>query len=184
MLTPFQRYVDHAQSWETNLIGTVFDVKDGDPRVTRRWSSLAKRSQLDRTYVVESVASCWVEFRLRRPRLTGTFYDATLAYAVGDQVYFTTTAGVGNFYTCIVAALAGDTPATDTDKWSSVELPLAFEGYLIQAAFAKALVSEEDSTRRLQAMSAAQEYLVLLLDEHFRQNPAPTINPRTYASAP
>jgi hypothetical protein len=184
VLTPFQRYVDHSQSWETNLIGTVFDIKDADPRVTRRWNSLTKRSQLDRTYVVEAMASCWVEFRLRRPRLTGTFYDSTLAYAVGDQVYFTTTAGIGNFYTCTATASAGDTPATDTDKWSIVEIPLAFEGYLIQAAFAKALVGEEDSNRRAQALSAAQDYLVLLLDEHFRQNPAPTISPRTYASTP
>lgn len=184
VLTPFQRYIDHAQSWETNLIGTVFDLKDADPRVNRRWESIPRRTQQDRTYALEAATFCWVEFRLRRPRLTGTFYDATAAYAVGDQVYFTTSAGVGNFYTCTATASAGDTPATDTDKWSIVEIPLPFEGYLIQAAFAKLMVSEEDAARKAGAMAAAQEYLVLLLDEQFRQQPAPTLSVRTYASNP
>ena len=182
VLTPFQRYIDHAQSWETNAIGTVFDLKDADPRVTRRWQSIQRRTQQDRTYALDSVVSCWAEFRLRRPRLTGTFYDTLLGYAVGDQVYFTTTAGVGNFYACTVTALAGDTPATDTDKWSIVEIPLPFEGYLIQATYAKLMVAEEDGNRRSGALSAAQDYLVLLLDEQFRQQPAPTVSVRTYAS--
>jgi hypothetical protein len=46
-------------------------------------------------------------------------YDAGDAYAVGDYVTFAV-GGVTEYFLCTATASAGDTPATDPDKWRNV----------------------------------------------------------------
>ena len=179
-LEPFQRYVDFAQTGQT-VIGDVFDVKDRDPRVNHLWNSLAKETLEDRVYVQENVKRVFVQFRERRPKLTGAEYDSASAYAVGAQVYFTTAAGVGNFYTCVATASAGDTPETDPDKWEVVELPEPFEGFLIWSAYAKLLTADGEDDRRRAALAMAEGYLVLETDRKYRQaGETPAVPMRTY----
>jgi hypothetical protein len=181
-LAPFVRYVEFAQAGKT-LIGDVMDVKDSNPRVTRRWKSIDKETLEDRVYVLDNVKRVWLDFRLRRPQLTGNFYDETEAYAVGAQVYFTpSTAGaVGNFYDCVATASAGDTPETDADKWDLVELPQAFEGFLIWSAYSKLLTSEDEPEERQRAISMAEGYLLLETDRKYRQaGETPNVPMRTY----
>lgn len=54
---------------------------------------------------------------------TAVAYDSGDAYAVNDIVTFSDssfTSGVTEYFLCIATASAGDTPATDTDKWRNV----------------------------------------------------------------
>lgn len=182
VLTPFERYVDFLQTGETE-IGSVLDAKDANPRPNWQWDSLKKSTINDRLYVTDAVTRVWLDFRLRRPKLKGTFYDTTLAYAVGDQVYFTPTLtdDPGNFYNCIATASAGDTPETDTDKWEIAEIPEAFEGYLIWSGYAKLLWADGEEQKSRAAQVTADNYLTLLADEEFRQRgEQPNIPIRTY----
>jgi len=111
----------------------------------------------------------WVEFRWRRPALKGAFWDSTLTYAVGRQVYFVTEDGVGNFYTCAEAAAAGESPDTDADKWTLVPLPYIFRGYLIQAGYADWLRCNKEFAAAAMAENDATELLELEADKLQRQ---------------
>jgi hypothetical protein len=179
-LTPFERYVDFLQPGKT-AIGDVFDVKDSNPRVNKLWNSLAKETLEDRVYVAANVKRAWIDFRLRRPKLTGDFFDDTAIYAAGAQVYFTPAGGVGNFYDCLDTTAAGESPETDADLWALVELPQAFEGHLIWSAYAKLLSADEKPQERATALGMAEGYLGLETDRKYRQaGETPAVSMRTY----
>jgi hypothetical protein len=88
----------------------------------------------------------WVKFRLERPTLFGAVYDSAAGYAVGEQVYYRSAtdpaAYPGEFYDCVTAASSGDSPETDTDKWTLLEIPLVFESYLVRGTYADWLRSD------------------------------------------
>ncbi len=179
-LTPFARYVDFSQTGKTR-IGNVFDVKDANPRINKNWTSLDHETLEDRVYVSDNVRRCWVDFRLRRPKLTGDFHDNTAAYAVGDQVYYTPTGGVGNFYNCLATAAAGENPSTDPDKWELVEIPEAFEGAIINGAFAILMTADDQEGKQRTALAMAEGYLGLETDRKYRQSgETPGVPMRTY----
>lgn len=180
VLTPFERYVDFLQTGQTK-IGSVQAVASANPLPNYQWDSVAKTTRNNRVYILENLTRVWINFRLRRPKLTGALYDSTAAYAVDDQVYFTPSDGPGNFYTCIATASAGDTPETDTDKWEVVEIPEEFEGNLICNAYAALLTADEQYDERKRAEETAEGYLILLADEEHRQRgEQPNIPMRTY----
>lgn len=62
-------------------------------------------------------------YRKVMPDFFGSTYDSTDSYSVDEQVYFTASDGTADFYKCIAAASAGDTPSTDPDKWSKLQIP-------------------------------------------------------------
>ena len=85
----------------------------------------------------------WVEFRWRRPSLTGAMWDSTLVYTSGQQVYFAATSGgAGNFYTATATTAAGESPATTPAKWTVVPLPYLLRLYLIFGGYADWLASD------------------------------------------
>jgi hypothetical protein len=180
VLTPFARYVDYLQTGQTR-IGYVMDVKTSNPRISKQWDSLAKQTLEDRVYVLDAVKRVWLDFRLRRPRLTGDFYSSSSGYAIGAQMYFVPSGEVGNFYNCIDTAAAGESPSTDPLKWEVVEIPEGFDGFLIWSAFGKMLTAEERADERRNAFAVAEGYLALLADQIYRQaGETPNIPMRTY----
>lgn len=72
---------------------------------------------------VPRTAYLW--FQLRPPELRGADFDAALTYAVGDRIYFASGSGAnrGDFWECVTATSAGQSPATTAAKWSRVQLP-------------------------------------------------------------
>jgi hypothetical protein len=180
VLTPFERYVDYLQAGQTE-IGNVMDVKDANPRPSWQWDSLNKQTLNDRVYVLDNVTRVWLDFRLRRPKLTGTFFDTATTYTVNAQVYFTPTGGLGNFYKCVTATSAGESPSSAPAKWSVVEIPQAFEGFLIYSAYAKLLTADEQYEERARALALAEGYLMLESDRQYRQTgETPAIPMRSY----
>ena len=177
LLTPFQRYVAFEQ---TDLNGAaltpiaeVFKAWDRDLRVTTktaRLDYLVTNDGFAFTTTKHSTAYVWLNYRLRRPTLTGSPFDATLSYTLGRQVYYVNaTTGTGNFYTANTTTAAGESPATDPDKWDVVELPYIFREYLAQGAYADWLTSDGQGDKASAVEGQAVGLLELEADKLQRQ---------------
>lgn len=135
VLTEFDRYVAWAQTGRT-AFDQAFHAWDRDPRNFGEARELTAFLSEHGAQVLENVAFCWLEFRRRVPTLKGDAYSATATYAADDQVYFSGGSLRGNFYDCLAATAAGESPLTTPAKWSLVEIPFTFRGVLIHGAAA------------------------------------------------
>ena len=103
------------------------------------------------------------------PDFFGDTYDSTDTYAVDEQVYFTDSDGTSDFYKCIAAASAGDTPATDPDKWSKLQIPDSLFWPTMLNAFGDWLVSDGQSEKAALHYRMAQGRLDDAIDRQSRQ---------------
>jgi hypothetical protein len=73
--------------------------------------------------VVPNVPYLW--YQLRAPDLFGSTYAVDATYAVNDQIYFASGTGSyeGDYWKCITATTAGQTPITHAAKWTRLEIP-------------------------------------------------------------
>lgn len=168
ILTNFDAYVSYTQTGET-AIGEVFNVTNGNPKVTRAFSEYAFHLSENGVQVPQGASTVWLEFRTRRGQFIGDVYSSAATYAVGQQVYFTTTAGIGNFYDCISATSAGESPVSAASKWSVVQVPYIFGQYLIWSAYADLLGSDGQADKAEQARGAAEQYYQMEADKLYRQ---------------
>lgn len=159
VLTEFDRYIafeqtgkaafDHAfAAWDKN------PKTDGRARRMQAWQSDLGLQVLDDEPFV------WLEYRLQRPLLAAEVFDDTAVYAVGDQVYYDSATARGNLYECVTVTAAGQTPESAAAKWSLIEIPAAFETYLIHGAAADYLNADEEFDRRDREESLADEDLI------------------------
>lgn len=180
VLTPFERYVDFLQPGKTE-IGDVLAARSDNPRVTTDYDDYEHETLNDRCHLRDAVTRVWLDFRLRRPRLTGTFFDEADAYAAGDQVYFFSDSTAGNFYTCLATTTAGQSPDTHAALWSVVEIPEQFQPALIWSTYAKVLIADGRADESRSAMQMAEGYLALETDRKYRQaGDTPSIAMRSY----
>ncbi len=67
----------------------------------------------------------------------------------------------GDWYVCLVATAAGESPGTHPSKWAKLTIPAKFERYLVQAAYAGLLPGEGQNDKagaeRRQADALLQE---------------------------
>jgi len=168
-LLPFNQYVAYDQAAQQYGgtapvgLGTVLAVSTADPRLSTRLSAVTWFLSSDGVQVYTG-SSVWIAHRLRCPVLRGAVFDATSVYAVGRQVYFSSTTGPtpGNFYDVVTLTTAGQTPLTHAAKFSLVQIPRIFDRYLQQAAFADWLKSEDNTELGLMEGESA---LALLSDQ-------------------
>lgn len=161
LLAEFSRYVAYEQTGKTAL-GDIKQVWALNPRAQtkNRISMEYELNDLGVQVLTPSVFA-WVEFRRRPPVLTGSVWDSTATYTVGEQVYFST--GVpGNFYVCVTNTAAGESPATKAESWSVVELPLDLHAYLVHGGAADWLMGpgadqEAGMAEEAKAMAALEE---------------------------
>jgi hypothetical protein len=166
VLTPFNRYVAYAQTGQT-AFDHAFAAYDRDPENDGRAKELNGFLSENGLQVLDDVPWCWVEFRRRVPSLTGDAWEAAATYASGAQVYFQDGSARGNFYDCLEATTAGQSPLTHAAKWRLVEIPFTFRGALIHGAAADyarpdghlAIADREERLAR-----DAQEQAVLTFD--------------------
>ena len=69
------------------------------------------------------VSSIYIYFQLPAPLLRGATYVATASYAAGARVYFTASSGEGDYYTCLAAANAAESPESTSAKWAAQAIP-------------------------------------------------------------
>lgn len=134
VLTDFDPYIADDQTGETE-IGSVFAIYSANPRTTRTWKEVPFQRSVTGVQTIGGPNVVWVEFRLVPPQFTGSDWDSDTAYTAGQQVYFTIS-GAGNFYECLTATSAGDSPLTAASAWAVVEIPRIFDDYMAFGAAA------------------------------------------------
>ncbi len=165
-------------------VGDVFQVWNKDPRLgtTARAVQYFLYGDGDQRLInivdPSGYTTVFLEYRAARPLLFGDPWSASVAYEVGAQAYFDpgTASGsltpgegkapVGNLYECIVATTAGQSPSTASLSWQRVEIPAAFEEYLVRGVvadywraegqFDKAQVAENDATAAVERLVDVQ----------------------------
>lgn len=141
VLTEFDPVLEYEQllagGTAATKIGTVFAVWDRDPekfKNAREYGFQLSGAGVQVPGIMPGTV--WIEFRKRVPELKGDAYNSSSAYVAGDQVYFAVEGNPnypGNFYNCVSAAIAGQSPSTHAAKWELVEIPARFKRYLVQA---------------------------------------------------
>lgn len=157
-LTVFDRHVDLDQSGQTP-IGVVLQVSNESLYRTTRRASVEWTQSNEGIQVLVDATSVWLLFWTLPPELNGDVYDATATYSAGDQVYFTNTAGDGNFYDCLATTTAGQSPSSESSKWDLVQIPYAFHTYCSKGAYADWLVADGQHEKALAAERAAEREL-------------------------
>lgn len=80
---------------------------------------------------------------------------------MATQAYFS-----GDWYQCIVATSAGESPATNPEKWAKMEIPAIAEDYLVEKAVALLLQADGMQDKRMQAEGLAKMALDDTIDYH------------------
>lgn len=111
----------------------------------------------------------YIYYRQVCPSYTGSIYDATATYAVDDQIYFTTSAGVGNFYKCLVATTAGQSPSTTASSWAVIPIYTTFVNYATYMVYADWLTQDGAMDKAQAAYAIAQDRMDTQLDVFERQ---------------
>lgn len=80
--------------------------------------------------------SAWLMFRKRPYSWRGADYSGSATYAAGDIVYFAsgTSTYEGDFWTCVSATSAGQSPSTTAAKWSVNAIPAFLADFAVAAA--------------------------------------------------
>lgn len=181
-LVPFETYVSLTQTGET-AIGEVLDVWDLSPRRTTQARRVRWELNENGILCVDGPARVWVEFKIPVPSIVGEVYSASATYAVGDQVQFETNTGnvaFLDFYNCVTATSAGESPTSAAAKWSRVEIPDEFKGHLAARCAVLFSVGENDA-RFAVAQAEAMRAWDALVDRLYRsQHQVPRTVVETY----
>lgn len=179
VLTPFTRDIDYEQA-ELEPIGDVRAVWDADPLVTSHAEPIRFNLHDTGILVRGDQPIVWVEFRRRRPLLRGAEFDAADTYAVGEQVYFEDTDATSDFWQCVSATSAGESPTTHAAKWERLEVPYVLQDFLCQHALSHYLRGQGEAERAVIEYRIGQKLLddaVLKIERAQSQNR--TLNVRT-----
>ena len=165
--------------------GEVLNCYDQDPLLTTKAQPLSYRIYNDGSVVKlvfgSDPSTVWGEYRVKKPELFGDIWSSALAYSVGAQAYFDSGSNTGtsmpvpgkphygDFYECLEASTAGQSPSTHPAKWVKREIPYIFGTYLSRGMFADWLRSELQIEASQIAEQEAQGMLDLEIDKIFRQ---------------
>ena len=167
-------------------VGEIFGVYNYNPLTSSRTTDYTFTLFDDGTtakVILDSstIGSGWYYYRTKVPNLSGDIFNPLVAYAVGSQVYFDSGSNTptyvpvegfphtGNFYTCIVNTNAGQSPSTNSTKWSVITLPYIFAHFLSWGAGANWYASEGMMQEAGVLESKAQQVLDNEVDKITRQ---------------
>lgn len=168
-LTVFDKYVGYAQTGFT-AIGDVRDVYTKNPLVNKTYATSNWTLTQNGVQVPNGPAVVWLEYRTRFAPLIGGDWASGSAYAVGDQVLFTS-GSVKNFYTCAVVTTAGQSPTTHPASWTLLEIPYLFQAYMVHGAFADVLRMDGQMDKAAQQERLAEQYLEIEAAKLFNLQP-------------
>ena len=84
----------------------------------------------------------YLYYRKQVPDFTGNDYSGTATYAVSDQVVFTYSNGYKDYWQCVAATTAGQSPESAPNNWFLLEIPYAFMDYCVYASYVDWLIVE------------------------------------------
>lgn len=102
----------------------------------------------------------YLNYRKGCPSFSGSTYSAMATYAVNDQILFTDSDNVMNFWKCIVATSAGQSPTTTPNSWEVLELPEFLFMYVVYASYADYLRMDAQMEKAQAADALADEELI------------------------
>ena len=168
-LTVFDKYVGYTQTGFT-AIGDVRDVYTKNPLVNKTYATANWTLTQNGVQVPNGPNVVWLEYRTRYAPLVGSDWASGSAYAVGDQVLFTS-GSVKNFYTCAVVTTAGQSPTTHPASWTILEIPYLFQPYMVHGAFADVLRMDGQMDKAAQQERLAEQYLEIEAAKLFNLQP-------------
>ncbi len=166
-LTPFVRDIDFVegnQGASATDIGEVKKPWDANPREVMNARPQDFDITSDGIVVRGSANVVWLEFRHRPNEFTGDTWASGGPYAVGTQVYYTTT---GEYYRCIASATT-EAP-TDTAKWEKLDFPYVLKDAVAQAAYADMLKMSGKTSKYAAELMEARRILHREFDKLERQ---------------
>lgn len=165
--------------------GEVLNCYDQDPLLTPKAQPLSYRIYNDGSVVKlvfgSDPSTVWGEYRVKKPELFGDVWTSSIAYSVGAQAYFDSGSGsgttmpipgkphYGDFWECLEATTAGQSPTTHPAKWAKKEVPYIFGTFVSRGMYADWLRSELQIEAAQIAEQEAQGMLDLEIDKIFRQ---------------
>jgi hypothetical protein len=165
--------------------GEVLNCYDQDPLLTPKAQPLSYRIYNDGSVVKlvfgSDPSTVWGEYRVKKPELFGDVWKSSLAYSVGAQAYFDSGSATGttmpipgkphygDFWECVEATTAGQSPITHPAKWARKEIPYIFGTFVSRGMYADWLRSELQIEAAQIAEQEAQAMLDLEIDKIFRQ---------------
>lgn len=136
-------------------------VYDYDPRVTDHGTRYPFTLAADGIHLHSNAPDVvWVEYQPHVPTLNGDDWDEVEPYTAGDQVYYESE---GDFFVALEAT-TGDVPGAAPAKWSRVEIPPIFKGYLIWETLGGEYSGEGQTRQRLAAEKKAEDMLLTAID--------------------
>ena len=165
--------------------GEVLNCYDQDPLLTTRAQPLSYRIYNDGSVVKlvfgSDPSTVWGEYRIKKPELFGDIWSSSIAYSVGAQAYFDSGSNTGtsmpvpgkphfgDFWECLEATTAGQSPATHPAKWSKKNIPYIFGTYVSRGMYADWMRSELQVEASQIAEAEAQAMLEAEVDKIVRQ---------------
>jgi hypothetical protein len=141
----------------------------GVQMINGSWSTYVDGVNQSSIYGILPCNPVFIFYRKYPFRYVGTTYSATATYAVDDQIYFTDTAGNGNYYKCVVATTAGQSPSTTPASWSLIPLYTPFLQYCIYRTFADWLLSDGQQDKATGMLGLAEAKLADAVENQERQ---------------
>jgi len=155
-----------------STVGTVLNATADDERAGTRVRSVPWRLASDDTssYIIvrDNTDPIFYRYRKARPHLRGSVFDSTASYVSGNQVYFTTTAGLGNFYDANTTTTGS--PSAQPSEWDVVEIPYIFQHYLVRGMYADWLRFKQRYEAAVLEDRAAESVMKLEADKLYRQS--------------
>lgn len=111
----------------------------------------------------------YIYYRKTCPHFTGDVYDSTDTYSVDEQIYFTDSSGYGDFYKCLVATSAGQSPTTTPASWERITLFDTFLQFCTYQSFGDWLISDGQFSKAEQVYAIAESKMGDQLDKNERQ---------------
>lgn len=133
-LAIFVKDIDPDQTGQT-AIGMVEGVYGADPRLDPNARAIAYYETQGGIIVTGDHPEPWLHFKEPTPEYTGTDWSATATYAAADQMYFSD----GDYYQCLSATSAGESPTTHPTKWQRLDYPTWLRGPVAQYVYGEML---------------------------------------------
>ncbi len=112
----------------------------------------------------------YIYYRQTIPSWTGAEWASASTYAVDDQVYFTNTAtGFGDYYKCVVATTAGQSPQTTPNSWAVIPIYQSFLQYAVYSSLGDWQISNGAGELAAAAYAISQDKLDTQFDLCERQ---------------
>ena len=146
-------------------------TQDGIQMINGAWATYIDGVNQSSIYGILPCNPVFLFYRKYAPTYTGDDYSASTSYIVNDQVYYTTSAGVGNYYRCTanVTGVAPTGAGSSANYWEVIPLYTVFLQYCIYRAYADWLISDGQLEKADRASAMADRKLADSIEVQERQ---------------